>query len=455
MEQIKNKNICIIGFGKEGLSATNYLGKLNLISIIDQKEKNLIDHEFFKKLKISDAKFYFNGKLPEDQNFDYVVRSPGVRPDHPFVQLLLSNGSTLTSTTKIFFDLCPCPIIGVTGTKGKGTTSTIIYEMLKAENKKVYLAGNIGTPTFDILDQLNSQSLVVLELSSFQLMDLTKSPNIAVVLMITSEHLDWHKDNQEYQDAKINIVSHQTNIDFAIINKDYEISKNMSYKTKSKIYFFSTNNKANGAYLLNGYIASGIDGFEKICKTSDVLLPGKHNLQNVLAAISVAKILKVKNDRIVKVVKTFKGLPHRLQLVANLDGVKYYNDSFSTTPETTIAAIESFTNPKFLILGGSSKKSDFSALSQKIHSDSTLKSIILIGVEAKRIKEAIVRAGGAKCKIIEGAKDMTEIVRIAKSHAKKGDIVLLSPACASFDMFKNYQDRGEQFEQVVKNLKIK
>lgn len=452
LKMIQNKKIAIFGFGKEGVSAANFLGRKNQIVIIDEKTKDKIDDVFFTNLKVKNCDFYF-GSFPKDQNFDFVIRSPGVRPDHPKLRTLISKGATLTSATKIFFDQCPAKIIGVTGTKGKGTTSTLIYEMLKSAKKKVHLAGNIGKPMLNILNDLDQESLVVLELSSFQLFDLTKSPRISVVLMITTEHLDWHKDNNEYRDSKINIVSHQTASDYAVINEDYEISKNFSDKTKSRIYFFSTNKKTNGAYLLDDDIVSEINGFEKICKISDVRLPGKHNLQNILASISVAKILNIDRRLITNVLKTFKGLKHRLQLVDEINGVKYFNDSFSTTPETTIAAIEAFQNPKILILGGSSKKSDFTNLAQKINRDKTIKALILIGLEGPRIKEYLDQAGGFGGKITEGAKNMKEVVNFALNLSEVGDVVLLSPACASFGMFKNYQDRGEQYIKFVKSIK--
>ena len=455
MEDILNQKICIIGLGKEGVSAANYLGKNNKITIVDQKKKEKIDAVFFEKLKISKGNFYFDGKLPESLDFDYVIRSPGVRPDHQIIKTFIQKGANLISTTKMFFDLCPCPIIGVTGTKGKGTTSTLIYEMLKASGKKAFLAGNIGTPALDVLEKLDNASFVVLELSSFQLIDLKKSPHIAVVLMITSEHMDWHTGSEEYKNAKESVVKFQKKTDFAVINQDFEISKSFARKTKAKVYFFSTQKEANGSFLDNGRLITQINGKETIAKTVDVRLPGKHNLQNVLAAATAVKILGVTNETILKVMQTFKGLPNRLQLVDEIDDVKYYNDSFSTTPETTIAAIEAFSNPKILILGGSSKKSDFSNLAQKIIGDSSIKTLILIGDEAKTIRNAIQTKGSFNGKIIEGLKDIKEIVESARSHSSPGDIVILSPACASFDMFKNYQDRGEQFEKEVKSLKTK
>lgn len=425
---IKGKKILLFGYGKEGKAAEQFLKHQNGVKIYDDKDKT---------------------QISKSERFDLIVRSPGVRPDHELIKKLTAAGTAVTSSTQIFFDLCPCPIIGVTGTKGKGTTSTLIYEMLKAEGNDVYLAGNIGTPALEILPGLNSQNKVVLELSSFQLMDLKKSPHIAVVLMITQEHLDWHTSKEEYTKAKESIVAYQSDSDFAIINHDFETPKSFARLTKAKVLFFSTLAKTNGAYLEDGKI---IYQGQIVAGVDDVSLPGKHNLQNVLAAASAAKCQNVKNENIKKVLKTFKGLPHRLQLIREIRGVKFYNDSFSTTPETTIAAIQAFPNSKVLILGGSSKNSDFTSLGKTIVDDKTIKAIMLIGTEAQRLKEAIAAAGAFEGKTLEGAKNMEEIVKSAQAQSSSGDIVILSPACASFDMFKNYQDRGEQFVNEVEKL---
>ena len=450
---IIKKNIAIFGFGSEGVSAANFLGRSNRISIFDDKDKESIDQSAFKKLKIKNAKFYFSGKRPKDEKFKMCIRSPGVRPHHPNIEFYKKKGAKLTSPTNIFFENCPAKIIGVTGTKGKGTTSTLIYEIVRKENKNVFLAGNIGTPALEILPKLNKNSIVILELSSFQLTDLKYSPHIAVVLMITSEHLDWHKDQVEYQQAKESIVKFQTSRDFAVINEDFEVSKQLAKLTKAKIYLFSTHDKTNGVFMENGEIISNIYGREELINTNKILLAGEHNLQNVCAAALVSKILNISNQSISNVLLTFKGLKHRLQLVKEVKGVKYYNDSYSTIPETTIAAIEALTGPKILILGGSSKKSDFAVLSKEIVSDKKIKALILIGKEAQRIKKSLQAAGGFQGKLIENLSNMKDIVKTADNIAQKGDSVILSPACASFDMFANYEDRGQQFTGIV--LKIK
>ena len=434
MIKYTDKKVAILGYGIEGQDAEKFLKSQGAeITILDKKN----DENYLNDLN----------------HFDMVIRSPGVYRFLPEIVNAEKSGVGITSPIKIFFENCPSKIIGVTGTKGKGTTSTLIYEMLKADGRNVFLGGNIGNSPLEFLRDLKSTSLAVLELSSFQLIDLTKSPHIAVILMITSEHLDWHKTSEEYQQAKLSIVAGQAENDFAIVNEDFENSKAFAAKTKGKVFFFSTKIKTNGLYQKDGKIISNISGEEEVCKTSDIFIPGPHNVQNILAAATVAQILGVENKNIVNVAKTFKGLPHRLQLVAKISGVSYYNDSFSTTPETTIAAADAFKEPKVLILGGSSKNSDFKDLGQKINSDKSIKAIILIGAESKRIKSAINKAGGFAGTIIDGPVNMHQIVTKAQSLATAGDIVVLSPACASFDMFKNYRDRGDQFTREVVKIK--
>ena len=446
------KKIAIVGFGKEGVATANYFSKSGELFIFDKKPKEEINPEILKKLKFTNVGFFTMDNIPA-VNFDLVVRTPGIRTDDPILNRLAKNGARRTSHIKIFFDKCPAQIIGVTGTKGKGTTATLIYEMLKTRSHNVYLAGNIGTPALEILPKLNKNSNVILELSSFQLMDLKKSPHVAVVLMVTSEHLDWHVDNGEYLSAKANIVKFQNRSDYAVINADYPNSLKIAKFAKSKIYQVSTRGKIKGTYFQNGYIYSNIIKPEKIINADEIQLPGKHNIQNAMAAISVARILGISTANIKQVLTTFKGLKHRLQLVAVKNGVRYYNDSYSTTPETAIAALNAFACPKTIILGGSGKNSDFSTLAKTIANDHQLKAIILIGSEAPKIKSAIQKSGGFKGSLFENLKSMKDIVKTAAKISQKGEVVILSPACASFDMFKNYADRGEQFEKEVKLLK--
>jgi UDP-N-acetylmuramoylalanine--D-glutamate ligase len=380
--------------------------------------------------------------------YDLVFRSPGVKIST--LEKFVSK-EKITSQIKIFFDLCPSEIIGVTGTKGKGTTSSLIYEMLKKQGFDAYIGGNIGLPPFEFLDKLTAQSKVVLELSSFQLIDLKKSPHIAVMLMITREHLDYHGSVEEYIDAKRNLVKQQSEKDFAILNRDYPATNESDIHTSGKVFHVSREREAmgEGCFVRDGKVWLRVDGQEtQIIDTNEILLPGKHNWENVCAATMASHLAGVSKENIAFVLKTFKGLEHRLELVATVNGVRYYDDSFSTTPETAIAAIEAFKEPEILILGGSSKNSDFSELGLVISKAENVKLIIGVGVEWERIKAQIAESL-SPIPVIEGAKDMTTIVAAIYKLAVSGDVVLLTPACASFDMFKNYKDRGEQFKAQV------
>jgi UDP-N-acetylmuramoylalanine--D-glutamate ligase len=440
----KNKKIAVIGLGIEGESSVKYL-----------EDKGA---EVFS-LDLKQGSDYLN----DLNKYDILVRSPGIKLS--ILEKVISK-EKITSQTKLFFDLCPGKIIGVTGTKGKGTTSSLIYEMLKKQGKDAYLVGNIGSPALDVLSKLDDQSIVVYELSSFQLQDLEKSPHIAVMLMTTSEHLapdkkdlpdqNYHEDLVDYINAKRNILRFQSKEDFAILNKDYPACNESDICTDAKIFKVSREQEVleDGAFIKEGFVCLRKDEKEeKIINIEDILLPGAHNLENICAAIIAASICGVLRENIVSVLKTFKGLPHRLELVDTIHGVKYYDDSFSTTPETAIAAIHAFKDPEILILGGASKNSDFFELGKIISEAENIKAIIGIGIEWEKIK-AHIAYSKSQTVFIEGAKDMKTIVKAAAKIAETGDVVILSPACSSFDMFKNYKDRGDQFKKQVKNLRL-
>jgi UDP-N-acetylmuramoylalanine--D-glutamate ligase len=272
--------------------------------------------------------------------------------------------------------------------------------------------------------------------------------------MTTSEHLDWHKDLEEYINAKRNILRFQTKTDFAVINKDYLASRESDVETNGQVYYVTRIDEAHrGCFVKeNEVVIRNVDSEEKIINTAEILLPGKHNLENVCAASMAAYLCGVSVENIASVLKTFKGLEHRLELIAEIKGVKYYDDSFSSIPETTIAAIEAFKNPEILILGGSSKNSNFEELGKVIANTKNIKAIIGIGIEWQRIKSEIQNPE-SEILMVEGADNMEKIVRASAKIALPGDVVLLTPACASFDMFKNYKDRGEQFKKEVLLLK--
>lgn len=470
--EYKGKKIGVLGAGVEGLSSARFFRERGaVVCVFDERDRGMFVNgqvgEFERLgVEVVLGKHAFDNLSDQD----VLVRSPGISVMRSEVQNYLKSGGVITSQTKVFFELTPSPVIGVTGTKGKGTTSSLIFEMLKESGRDVYLGGNIGKPPLDFLDKLDRQSVVVLELSSFQLQDLNRSPNIAVMLMTTSEHLDYHGDTREYVEAKRNILRFQSKSDFAILNRDYPASNESDIYTEGKVLFVSRERGVEqGCFVKDGAVwirfekrANIIE--KNIISLRDIILPGKHNLENICAAVMAAVLAGVDVDCVRRVLKTFKGLEHRLEMVGVVDGVYYYDDSFSTTPETTIAAIEAFDYKKdkrvkrasnlVLILGGSSKKSDFGELGRVIGKSENIRGIIGVGEEWEQIKKEIMKQAqnGELPLIVEGAWNMKQIVQAANKIAKRGDVVLLSPACASFGMFRNYKERGEQFRLEVEIL---
>jgi UDP-N-acetylmuramoylalanine--D-glutamate ligase len=446
---LQKKKIALLGLGQEGLSTARYLQHHGLrVSILDENPSLEIPRDLVNIETQQLGPNYLEGL---DQ-YDLVFRSPGIRATLPALQSLAAE--KITSQTKFFFDNSPAQIIGVTGTKGKGTTSSLIYQILQLAGKKSFLGGNIGAPSLDFLDSTDKDSWVVLELSSFQLDDLHKSPRVAVVLKISSDHADYHLTEGAYWDAKANIVSHQTEEDYAVLNHDSAVSLSFSHKTKAHQLLVSTKTEVNpGVYLQNDDIMTHVNGaLQHFMKTEEVPLIGSHNLENVIAAIAVGKLLAVPDETIKQAIRKFKGLEHRLQMVGEVKGVKFYDDSASTNPETTIAALHSFNKPAVFILGGSSKGSDFGALGQEIALSSNVVGLFLIGEEADKIEKAVRAQGTFSGFILRDSKNFSEIVPQAMTLTPHGGVVVLSPGCASFDLFKNYADRGNQFQKEVSLL---
>ncbi len=451
-----DKKIAVLGLGVEGFSTARYLFEKGAeVTVFDQKEEADLSSDLvteIKKLKIP----LISGQdsFQDLEKFDYIVRSPGIKRKSHFLVEAEKKGAKITSQTQLFLELCPAMIIGVTGTKGKGTTSALIFQMLKNAKRDVYLGGNIGTPPFSFADKLTKNSQVVLELSSFQLQDVTKSPHIGVMLMVVPEHLDYHQDISEYIEAKRNLLRFQTKSDYAVINRDYPASSESDVYTEGQTFYLTREREqvTQGAFVKENAIWMRMFDKEwKIIDLSKIVLRGKHNIENALAASMAATLAGASKDDLVATLQSFQGLEHRLELVGEKRGVKFFDDSFSTTPETTIAAIESFTEPEILILGGSSKKSDFSELGEVIKLAKNIKAIIGVGHEWQVIKKSL-KDLPEHVLLIEGADNMEKIVKGASAIARSGDIVLLSPACASFGMFKNYKERGELFRKEVAAL---
>ena len=433
-------NIAILGFAGQGKSAYEYWDQPgNKITICDAK----ID------VVVPDGAMAHLGPdyLKHLDEFDLLVRTPALHPRdivaaNPEVPNILDKVTTVTNE---FFKVCPSKnIIGVTGTKGKGTASTLIAKMLEAAGKKVRLGGNIGVAPLDMLkNNIQPEDFVVLELANFQLIDLKYSPPLAVCLMVVPEHLDWHEDVNEYITAKQQLFANQTEKDRAIYLFESENSlKVVGVSKAQKIPYFA----APGAEVKDGQIV--IDN-QKICGVDELKLLGKHNWQNACAAVTAVWQITQNVEAIKSVLTTFEGLEHRLELVKEVGGVKYYDDSFGTTPETAMVAIEAFEEPKVVILGGSDKGADFSQLAQAVKANN-VRSVITIGKMAEKIENVLKTVNFEN--FVAGGNTMSEIVNVAQSRALPGDVVLLSTACASFDMFNDYKDRGEQFQEAVEQL---
>ncbi|HKC04831.1 MAG TPA: UDP-N-acetylmuramoyl-L-alanine--D-glutamate ligase [Patescibacteria group bacterium] len=406
-----NKKVAILGYGIEGQDAEKFLKEEGAdVTILDKKN----DENYLSDLN----------------RFDIIIRSPGVYRFLPEIVKAEKSGVLITSSIKIFFENCPGKIIGVTGTKGKGTTSTLIYEILKKDGRDVYLAGNIGKAYLELLPKLTKETFVVMEMSSFQLIDMDLSPHIAVVLNITEDHMDWHTSKEEYINAKMNIAKYQSVSDYALINDEYEITRSFGDLTKGKVIPFSK------------------DSLDTKFK-KDILLRGEHNLENIAAAVTVGRILGIDEGKIEETVKSFKGLEHRLELAGEVRARTFYNDSFATGPQPTIAAIKSFSEPATLILGGSDKGLDFNELREEIEKNDNVQNLILIGDIGEKIGTGIK----GKNIINLGKSSMDEIVKKAFEVTPSGGVVIFSPAAASFDMFINYKDRGNKFKNAVQSLR--
>lgn len=423
--------IAIAGYGAEGRSNYDYYSnKGHQVVIIDERDVDdapvdasiITGQDAFKKLK----------------GFDIVVRTAGLAP-----RKIITDGK-IWSATNEFFAKCPAPIVGVTGSKGKGSTCSLIASILRAGGKTVHLVGNIGVPALDVLDSIREEDIVVYELSSFQLWDLQASPQVAVVLMIEPDHLDVHADFDEYVAAKSHIVRNQSVGDLAVYKAGNSYSEDIVSQTPAlKIGFPSVD---SARVHDNGFFY----GDTRLCSVSALKLPGAHNLDNACAAIDAAWRWVQDGDTIARGLSAFEGLPHRLKFVRELNGVSYYDDSIATTPGSAIAAIAAFPQPKIIILGGSSKGADFAGLARAV-SRSNIKKAILIGKEAGRIQKSL-EGTGVPIDMLGDDVTMSEIVATAKNQADNGDVVILSPACASFGMFKNYSDRGDQFIARVNDL---
>ncbi len=450
-----NKKVAIIGLGVSNIPLIDYMyDKKAKVTVFDDREEDKIPKEIINKIK--EYKFetsFGKNNLSKLKGFDIIFRSPSCMPTKPELEEEAKRGAKVTTEIEMLMEMCPAKIIGVTGSDGKTTTTSLIYEILKKAGYNTYLGGNIGTPLFTKLEEMKPEDIVVLELSSFQLMGMKISPHIGVITNITPNHLNIHKDYEEYIDAKKNIFKYQNENDIVILNYDNEITRNAAKEAMSKVVFFSHKEKLENGFIVDEKIIKECeDDIRKhIIDTKDIILRGEHNFENVATALAATKTL-VSQDIAVKAIKEFKPVEHRLEFVRELDRVKWYNDSVSSSPTRTIAGLSSFDEEIILIAGGYDKNLDYTPIAKPIVEK--VKKLILIGQTSNKIYECVKsEAEKQNVKIdIYMCSSLKETVTLAKRIAKPSQVVLFSPASASFDMFKNFADRGEQFKKLVNEL---
>lgn len=393
---------------------------------------------------------------------DLIVVNPAVPPDSPYLALAKKNRIPLETENNLFFQLCPAPIIGVTGSNGKTTTAYLIAEMLKGTGRKIWLGGNVGKESLlEKVNRIGKNDIVVLELSSFQLEDLNrikKSPHISVVTNISPNHLDRHRIMRNYINAKKSILRYQNKSDYAILNLDDREVRQWTRESHGKTLYFSCRNHSyGGAFIRNNkFHILANDNKRIVCDISDTQLLGDFNRENIAAALAVAGLFNTPTSYLVKVIRAFPGVEHRLEFVSEINGVKYYNDSIATNPVSTIEAINAVNGNLHLILGGYDKRLPFDNLARVIiRNYQRIKSITLIGTTTDKIKNTLLKYDLRYLQdniVILKARSLPETMLLAKRIAKPGDTVLLSPACASFDMFRNFAERGTLFKKIVQSL---
>ncbi len=452
---IRFRKIAIIGLGVSNIPLIDYMySKKAKVTIFDDREENSISKEILSKIKTYKFDYFFGkNSLKNLKNFDIIFRSPSCLPSKLELEIEANRGAIVTTEIEMFMKICPCKMIGITGSDGKTTTTSLIYSILKKAGYNAFLGGNIGTPLFTKLPEIKPQDIVVLELSSFQLMNMDISPNIGVITNITPNHLNIHKDYEEYIEAKKNIFKYQDENDILILNYDNEITNKCAKETKSKVIFFSSKNKLENGFIVdNKIIKKCTDGIrEHILDTKDVILRGNHNYENIATAIATTNTL-VDIEIIQQSIKEFKPVEHRLEFIRNIDNVKWYNDSVSSSPTRTIAGLNSFEEEIILIAGGYDKNLDYTPIAKPIVEK--VKGLILIGQTSGKIYEAVKKELEKQNKKLNiyMCDNLEDTVNQAKKIAKPNQIVLFSPASASFDMFKNFADRGLKFKKLVNKL---
>ena len=443
---LNNKKIAVLGLGVSNRPLVRLLLEFGCdVTGCDRTPREKLDQEVLDLEKAGCQLRVGDGYLDELQA-DLVFRTPGMHPNNPALEALRQNGAEVTSEMEVFFEVCPCDILAVTGSDGKTTTTTLISEMLKASGKTVWLGGNIGTPLLPLVRQMKQTDHAVVELSSFQLMDMKRSPRIAVVTNLAPNHLDVHKDMEEYVDAKKNIFRFQGEDGRLVLNLDIEITA--GFAGNGQTCFFSRLGADAHVRCEDGVIYRGV---EAVLRTADILIPGVHNIENYMAAIAAVEGL-VEDEVIRQVAKTFGGVEHRIELVRIKDGVRFYNDSIASSPSRTIAGLRSFREKVILIAGGYDKHIPYDVLGPEICAH--VKKLFLGGATGPQIRAAVESCpeyDAEKLEIVDCG-NFEAAVRGAASAAESGDVVLMSPASAAFDQFKNFMVRGDFYKKLVKEL---
>lgn len=451
LTSLRHKTVAVIGIG---VSNTPLLRRLLAegiaVTACDRSSREKLG-PLADELEAAGATLHLGEGYLDGLTQDVIFRTPGLRPDVPQLLAAQRQGSTLTSEMEVFFQVCPCHMIAVTGSDGKTTTTTIIAELLKRAGRTVHLGGNIGHPLLAEAGTIAPEDVAVLELSSFQLMTMTQSPHIAVMTNLSPNHLDVHKDYAEYIAAKANIFTHQTAQDIAVFNADNDETLALSAKAPGRVRLFSRKREVDdGVFLRGTAVIARSNGQERtVMDTGDIKLPGVHNIENYLAAIAAVDGL-VSDEVIRDFARTFGGVEHRIELIRTRRGVRWYNDSIASSPSRTIAGLNSFPEKVILIAGGKDKGISYAPLGPVVNEH--VKLLLLCGATAGVIRQAVEQADNyAGLEIIDVA-DYQDAVSIADSRAVEGDVVILSPASTSFDRFANFMERGRVFKEIVNAL---
>ena len=454
-EYIRFRKVAVIGLGVSNMPLLEYLyEKKAQVTVFDERTIDEIPSETINKINTYEFSYSFGKNCLEKLNgFNIIFRSPSCLPTRAELQKEADRGAIVTTEVEMLMEICPCKIVGVTGSDGKTTTTSLINAILKKAGYKTFLGGNIGTPLFTKLPEMEPNDIVVLELSSFQLMNMHISPDIAIITNITPNHLNIHKDYQEYIDAKKCIFKNQNEKGILILNYDNDITRECAKEANGNVVFFSSKVKLDNGFIVDGNIIKECnDKVRKhILNTDEVILRGNHNFQNIATALAATKTL-VDTDIAVQAIKEFKPVEHRIEFVKEIDGVKWYNDSASSSPTRTISGINAFKENIILIAGGYDKNLEYEPLAKPVVDK--VSTLILIGQTAEKIYDVVKNESEKENKKINiyMCDTLEQTIEIAKKSAKKGDVVLFSPASASFDMFKNFADRGHKFKDLVNKI---